>query len=203
MNVSALFYRIIIDPLLTSLRREISRQIPRNSRVIDIGCGTGSLLVSLAGGCGCLVGVDCDEEMVSFAGKRINRLNTRHLHVFQEDAADLSRFNDREFDVAVLSMAVHQFDGRLVDSILTEAKRIAEEIIIADYTIPKPDTFYGRISYGVEKMAGKEHFRSYLHYSAEGGIPALVDRYSFSVVSSRSTAGGVFSVYRLKSGTIG
>ncbi len=97
-----------------------------NSRVLDVGCGDGSLLLYLK-----------KNKRIDGRGLEINQKNvqeclTRGLAVVEGDAEkDLVNYPDQSFDVAVLNQAIQQFyEPRKV---LNELLRIAKKAII---TIP-------------------------------------------------------------------
>lgn len=194
MRSSVFIYRFIIDPLLRLVRKEIRDQIPENSSVIDIAFGTGALLFSLTGKCSRMVGIDSDEAMVDQAKKRSAGQKLPHPDFYREDAEDLSRFRDNEFDYGVLSMAVHQFDPDIVDGIVAEASRVAAQLIIADYAIPYPRNMLGKISILVERLAGVEHFNNYKAFSAAGGLIGLIRKQGLSVLKEKYTSGMVFHI---------
>jgi SAM-dependent methyltransferase len=73
--------------------------VPPGSRVLELGCGRGDLLASLASGVG--VGVDFSPEMVRQA-----RARHPHLHFHEADVHDLAL--DEEFDFVILSDLVNE-----------------------------------------------------------------------------------------------
>ena len=97
-----------------------------NSRVLDVGCGDGSLLLYLK-----------QNKRVDGRGLEINQKNVqeclaRGLAVIEGDAEkDLINYPDNSFDTAILNQAIQQFyEPRKV---LNELLRIAKKAII---TIP-------------------------------------------------------------------
>ena len=95
-----------------------------NSRVLDVGCGDGSLLLYLK-----------KNKRVDGRGLEINQKNVqeclaRGLAVIEGDAEkDLINYPDNSFDTAILNQAIQQFyEPRKV---LNELLRIAKKAIIA------------------------------------------------------------------------
>src|SRR5215831_18503079 len=85
---------------------EIARfYVPRGSRVLEIGCGTGDLLAALEPSEG--VGIDLSAAMVREAAQR-------HPHLeFHQAAAERLELPDRTFDYVILSDLVgYLFDIR-------------------------------------------------------------------------------------------
>ena len=97
-----------------------------NSRVLDVGCGDGSLLLYIK-----------NNKRIDGRGLEINQKNvqeclTKGLAVVEGDAEkDLVNYPNQSFDVAILNQAIQQFyEPRKV---LNELLRIAKKAII---TIP-------------------------------------------------------------------
>lgn len=57
-------------PLFDADRRFVERHCPRPGRLIDLGCGTGRLLVPFARRGFRVLGVDLSEEMLRVAGEK-------------------------------------------------------------------------------------------------------------------------------------
>ncbi|MBS0012139.1 MAG: class I SAM-dependent methyltransferase, partial [Bacteroidales bacterium] len=135
-TLNGLIYRGIIDPILSAYYANITGEINRGERVIDIASGTGSLGLAIAKKGADLTGIDLSEEMVEMAGRLAKKRGVSNAVFLLKDAGDLSSYRDNEFDVAVTSMAIHQFDSGLALSILGEMRRIASRVIIMDYNHP-------------------------------------------------------------------
>jgi methionine biosynthesis protein MetW len=104
----------------------LSGLIELNSRVLDVGCGDGNLLLYLK-----------KNKRIDGRGLEINQKNVQEclakgLAVVEGDAEkDLINYPNRSFDTAILNQAIQQFyEPRKV---LNELLRIAEKAII---TIP-------------------------------------------------------------------
>jgi 2-polyprenyl-3-methyl-5-hydroxy-6-metoxy-1,4-benzoquinol methylase len=67
-------YHLFVDPVLRRVHRLVRSQVKSGSTLIDIGCGTGELLFSLADVGSELVGVETSKRMWSFADRQARRL---------------------------------------------------------------------------------------------------------------------------------
>ncbi|MBI5009228.1 MAG: class I SAM-dependent methyltransferase [Bacteroidia bacterium] len=194
MFIKPFIYRTIIDPLLSSVRDGVLRSITPGESVIDIACGNGTLALAIAKEAGDVTAIDLDTEMIAYAKTRKNKLNITNITFTAADASNLSAFSDKQFGTAVTTMAVHQFDPEVAQKVLLEMKRVASRIIIADYNIPLPWSVAGRLAYGIEWLAGGDHFRNFSNYRAKGGLRHFTERAGLRVRESVVRGGGVFVV---------
>ncbi len=187
-------YNAVIDPLLSGLRRGVVARIDPEERVIDIACGPGTLAIDIARRANSVTAVDIEKDLINYASRRAARKGIANASFKVLDASDLSCFADNEFDVAVTSMAVHQFEPALAIKILYEMKRIASRVIIADYNCPMPAGIYRSVAYGIEKFAGGDHYRNFRNYMKAGGMEYFAREAGLSLISSEIRGGGVLSI---------
>jgi hypothetical protein len=91
-------------------------------------------------------------------------------------------------------MAVHQFEPQLAVKILTEMKRVASRVIIADYNHPLPQTLSGFAANSIEKMAGGDHYRNFRNYMSAGGINHFTNAAGMKINKTVARGNGVFVV---------
>lgn len=103
-------------------------------RVLDICTGTGEMAIRLAKRGATVTGVDITEPMLAKARRKGSELPIDFL---LGDARALP-FPDKSFDVAVLSLALHDMPRKARIETLREAGRVTRErIIIVDYHFVK------------------------------------------------------------------
>ncbi len=188
-------YTTFIDPLVAGLHREVVRTVLSSDKVIDIGCGPGSLSMLLAAKAAYVTAIDIDDEMLGSARRRASRKVAVNLNFINRDATDLSDFIDKQFDVAVTSMAVHQFDAGIAINILSEMKRIASRVVIADYNYPMPAGFSKWFAWFIEWLAGGEHYRNFRVFMNKGGLHFFTEKAGLKPVNSFVRGYGVLVVY--------
>ena len=194
MSIKPFIYGIIIDPLLSAVRDGVLSKITPGESVIDIACGNGTLALGIAKAARDVRAIDSDAEMIAYATLRKTKLNRTNITFTAADASDLSAFSDKQFGTAVTTMAIHQFDEDLAQKVLMEMKRVASRVIIADYNYPLPGSPAGLFAYGIEWLAGGDHYRNFRNFRAKGGLSYFIARAGLTVRSSESRGGGVFVV---------
>ncbi|MGB5159257.1 MAG: class I SAM-dependent methyltransferase [Desulfobacterales bacterium] len=174
-------YEIIFDRALKEIRNTIVSQIDAGSNVMDIGCGTGSLVFDLAKKCSLVTGVELSSKMFGHAKRRQLANKIQNVRFVHGDASNLSDFKDKQFDYATFSMAIHEMPPDLRVKVLLEAKRIAGKIIIADFAAPLPVNLMGFMTRIIEFSAGIDHFRCFLDYQKNNGAGQLLSICRLSV----------------------
>jgi len=122
--------------------RSIAGLVPRGSRVLDLGCGDGSLLQLLIAERGCRgQGIEIDAQAVVACV-------SKGLEVIQGDVEQgLAGRPDGSFDVVVLNQSVQQL--RKVDAVLLDALRAGRQVVVgfpnfAHWTVRLQVFFLGR-----------------------------------------------------------
>jgi methionine biosynthesis protein MetW len=102
----------------------IAAAVPAGARVLDVGCGDGSLLAHLRDVCGARPhGLELDAAQVA-------RAVARGLPVVQGDAdRDLSDWPDDAFDIAILSQTIQA--TRAPARVLAELARVARQAFVS------------------------------------------------------------------------
>jgi SAM-dependent methyltransferase len=192
--LNGILYKLLIDPLLVTVRSSVIEEACHSTRVIDVACGPGTLAFDLALSGAEVTAIDLDEDLISFASEIAVRRGLKNIHFETRDASDLSLYSDNQFDLAVTSMSVHQFRSELAVRILSEMKRIASKVIIADYNFPLPLNFSGTIAKAFERIAGGDHYFNFRNFIASGGLRYFTDKAGLEVKSVRMRGNGVFLI---------
>ena len=194
MVESGKFYGTVLDPILASMRKRVALEIGANKTVIDIACGTGAQIFEIAAKASKVTGVDLSASMIDFAVKTAEKRSILNADFFICDATDLSIFQDKTFDFAILSLALHQFLPNLYQPILSEMKRVAKTIILLDYAVPLPKNYVGVGSRIAEFMAGREHNRNFKKYYQLGGLNTILPTNNLQIQKTRFLAKGAFQL---------
>jgi len=108
--------------------REIDRRLEGVRTILDVGGGSGAFSIPLAERGFEVTHLDLSPAMLELASARAGEL--AGLTLVQGNAADLSRFPDRAFDLVLNLDGAISFCGALADQALREACRVARSRVI-------------------------------------------------------------------------
>src|SRR6266571_72233 len=134
--------RLITFGEIAKLRREIVDAIPPNAKVLDIGCGTGELLMLLAKCAAQVTAIDKSPDMVNIARARAATEDILDsVSINQSTAMELDHlFSDAEFDAVVLSLVMSELTIEERRWVLNQCARLLKPtgvLLVADEFWPR------------------------------------------------------------------
>jgi ubiquinone/menaquinone biosynthesis C-methylase UbiE len=171
-----------------------------NLKILDVGCGTGEMLVTYAKpGCE-LVGIDRSPSMLDVARQKLG--STAKLLL--ENATHMS-FADGTFDLVTCMLALHEMPAEDRPRVLRECRRVMKpggHILLIDfhygpYTFPR-GRLYKMLIVFAEMNAGKEHFAHYREFLSHRGLDGLVEGSGITVERRFVFGPGTAAIYLLK-----
>jgi ubiquinone/menaquinone biosynthesis C-methylase UbiE len=174
-------YHFLVDPLLRQVHRLVRSQVKPGSTLIDIGCGTGELLFSLADLGSKLVGIETSKRMWSFAIRQARKRGFDNVQILLGDGAKLDNFPDGSFDYAIACMVLHEMGAGQRLPVLKEMKRLAPHVIVVDYRVPPPINLAATMCRFIERLAGPRHFRNYTSFINGGGLQSFYETLDLTV----------------------
>jgi len=187
-------YARMIAPRLELPRRRLVAEVPARSRVLDIACGTGELVLALASRGFDVAGVDLDPAKIAHASKRLHTGDR-----FTVADATALPFEDGHFDVATLSMALHGLALEARRQALTEALRVAPRVLVLDYAVPLPFNLTAWLMRIVERTSPAEHHAGFTSFRAAGGVAPLVASCGAEATRRGSEWSGCLELWSLSS----
>lgn len=165
------------------IRKQIYELIPKNSRVIDIGCGKGYLLRELSNKIKYGLGIDINQRKINFATKK--KLDNLEFRVINTNKLDLKE----NFDVAIAMFMIHSLDYSSQIKTLKNMSKISKEIILVDFVWS--DSFIKKaLMYIDEFLVG--HYNNFKIYK-ELGMEKLIED---SGLKSKKT-NGINNMYKI------
>jgi len=193
-------YATFVEPRSAGLYRLVADQVPEGSRVLDAGCGTGGLAMSLAARCREVVGVDLSPRQVRFARGACRRRGIDNVRFLVADASRLDDFDDRHFDLACMLMAVHEMPAQARAPVIAELLRVAKTAVVIDFHVPLRWNPRGLWLRGLEILAGPAHLSGFLSYCRAGGLAPVAEAAGAVVVRSGRLSCGNLAIHTLRAG---
>jgi methionine biosynthesis protein MetW len=135
--------------------------IEPNSRVLDLGCGDGSLMLLLAGG------KNARAQGIEVSDEKIYDCVAKGVSVFHGDIdTGLSEYPDKSFDYIILNQSMQEV--MKVDFVLNEALRVGQKVIVGfsnfAYYKARMDVFFrGRVPF-TESLPNQWYSTPNLHF---------------------------------------
>jgi demethylmenaquinone methyltransferase/2-methoxy-6-polyprenyl-1,4-benzoquinol methylase len=161
--------RLITFGEIGELRREIAEAIPPNSKVLDLGCGTGDLLPLLARRGARITAIDKSPEMVKTARERAAAEGIRDsVSIHQNTAMEVDRlYENAEFDAVILSLVMSELTKEERSWVLNQCTRILKPdgvLLVADEFWP--GSFLKRAVFSLVRFP--LHLITYLYTQIKG-----------------------------------
>ncbi len=117
-------------------------QVGAGERVLDIGCGTGSLALRCAGRAARVTGIDISPQMLDMAREKVEAAGLEdEVELREMSAIDLDEaFSDGSFDAIVSSLVFSELSEDEQGFVLRECHRLLRDggrLVIADEVVPR------------------------------------------------------------------
>lgn len=119
-------------------RLALAKKIPNAAlRILDVCVGTANSAIAVAevNNQNQIVGIDLSPDMIAVAENKIRKRGIKNISIREMDATRMS-FQDGEFDIVMISFALHELGYELMMSILKEMSRVVKKsgtLYIIDY----------------------------------------------------------------------
>ncbi|MGD9380907.1 MAG: methyltransferase domain-containing protein [Candidatus Thorarchaeota archaeon] len=157
----------------------IKHLLPQKGKILDVGCGTGKLLIE-AGRRGLKgIGVDTNTEMLAIAEKRSKKHNLGKWVEFHHGDATKLEFEDRTFDLVSSTLMISELQSSEIAEFISEASRVSvpnAQVVIGGEGVPKNRLmalFFGlirRLSFNI--VARTSQVKSHPHHDIPRAMKA-------------------------------
>jgi len=167
----------------------LSRWIPENGSVIDIGCGPGRWCEVAAKYATSVVGIDNDASLIRWAREESGADNIEYI------VGDITRdLGNRTFDLALLTHVIEHFDDAGV--LLRDICRITEKLIVEVPDFENDPLNWVRMRQGCHFYTDADHVREYTLDT----LTEQVENNGWRVIDSRKSGGSVLVLAERSSG---
>jgi len=134
-NRFAAAFHVIDLVLLKDYRRALAElDLPKELSVLDLGTGTGTLIMAFSERGHRVTGVDFAERLLRRARRRLPHADLRLM-----DLVDLGSIEDGAFDIVAMAYTLHGLSPELRRLALGQARRLARRhVLVIDYAAPGP-----------------------------------------------------------------
>lgn len=195
-------YSNLIDPLLKDLRvfaLEFA-EVKKEDRILDICCGTGDQAFYYAKKGAIVTGIDLSQRMIAFALSEKQKRGLSNIDFRVADATALP-FEDHVFDMASISLALHEIEKGKRDAVISEMKRVVKKdgcLIFIDFKVPFISNTASYLIKAAEYLAGKNNRESFKSYIGEGGLPILLGRNKLKTEKISYFKDGLLTIIKTK-----
>jgi demethylmenaquinone methyltransferase/2-methoxy-6-polyprenyl-1,4-benzoquinol methylase len=183
----------------------VENYIAGGDKVLEIGCGTGTLAILCAEKGASVVGFDISPQMLSIANKKIRERNlTDRIQLEEMGAIEMDKaFNSDTFDKIVSTLVFSEFYSDEQKYVLREAHRVLKHgglIIIADEV--RPNSLAKRISQLLVRIPLMviTYILTQASTKALKGIESAITSAGFQIVHQERTLLDSFGLYVAKKG---
>jgi ubiquinone/menaquinone biosynthesis C-methylase UbiE len=168
--------------------------------VLDVGCGTGSLLLTFREA-GCYVtGIDASPTMLAAARQKLGESVDLRLG----NAAGLP-FDDGSFDLVTAVYSLHEMPPTTRAATVQEITRVVKptgKILIIEYKngpYPSQSGIISKITRAVvEWLAGSDHYKNFRQFINQDGLTPLIEENRLVLLKSWGSEEGTSAIYLLR-----
>ena len=177
------FYDRFIAPNQDKLFEQIKNLIESNSKVIDVGCGTGRFSFLIADKSKTVLGIDPSKRNIARAKLSLSKKPNNKISFENGTLNQLLSEREEHFDYAVSTYVLHEINENERADFLENISLIAEKIIIGDYLYPDKAGLLNAFNRVVEFAAGRNHYKNYRNFMAKGGIKKFASEAGLKVIA--------------------
>ena len=158
----------IIEFFVAHIREGIAKEVelPKDAKILDMACGTGSQSIAFAKRGFFVVGVDLSPDMLARTKKKIKK--DMSVTFLCQDASHIP-YPNSYFDLSIISFGLHDMPEEIGIAILEEMKRVTKpngDIIIVDYDRPS-NSVSAFLGHAIAKIWEGKHYDHFIRVGLE------------------------------------
>ncbi|GAB4338870.1 MAG: hypothetical protein Kow0037_23320 [Calditrichia bacterium] len=187
-------YHWLLDRSGSPLHRRLIAAVPPGSAVLDIGCGSGGVVLGLAEKCRKVIGVDASRGMIRAAERRRSEAGFSNVRFEESDALEYLTLTNEHFDYIIYSLVLHEMNPDLRLAVLQNSRRVSGRILVQDYATPINSRKWRWITRAVERLTSPQHYNNFLDFQQNGGLLPLLEKEGYEVESDRLNRQGFLRI---------
>ncbi len=182
-----------VDAYLQPIRAQLVGLIESKATVLELGCGTGDLLLKLSHKIKSGVGIDKSEALIAYAR---DQMNTRKVKNLEFKAQELTKASSLapEVDYAVASLLFHLLPWDNALSLLEKMIAVSDNIIICGFN--KPQTFKQKALLWFDQRF-TSHYSYFRKYQENGFTEGLLNTMEHLTYQRIDTFDPVIKIYTI------
>ena len=133
-----------------------------------------------------VLGIDLSQKNIDRAMMTLLQHPDVKISFKHNNLSEIISNGNVHFDYAILTYVIHEVKKEERITLLKQVASIADKIIIGDYLVPRPGGFGTNLTEVIEFVAGREHYKGYKSYVADGGIYYLADKAGLRIIKEIS-----------------
>jgi len=182
-----------VDKYLSPIRQQIIDLIAADTRVLEVGSGTGDLLIKLSPKINHGVGLDISAALTEYAQYKSQENQISNLN-FQTIDVTTDPMPDQHFDYAVASLVLHILPWNLAEELLIKLVQHSDHLILAGFC--KPQGLKDRFLLWLDQRFNK-HYPNFKQHLNKGGIDQLLKQIGYSDFQKLDTFDASIKLYVL------
>lgn len=180
---SASYGEVFANRSMALSEEVLSRQVPSEGTVLDVGCGYGRACRMAAKFASSVIGIDHDVSLIEKAGKQTSEKNVEYIH------GDLTRYiGGQKFDLVLLIHVIEHIDD--ADKLLQTLREVTSKIIVEVPDFESDPLNLVRFDLGLQFYSDGDHVREY----TEKILTDQLTRNGWTPVEFKKKGGAVMAV---------
>jgi ubiquinone/menaquinone biosynthesis C-methylase UbiE len=175
--IGGILYDWLLEPPLKNIKKHAARFISDYELypALDICCGSGTQCHRIVQWKNEVYGLDLDERMIQYASTKYPQIP------FMCADAEKIPIKDSCVRGVILSFALHDKYPETRTKMLQEIRRILYpegKVVFVDFECPwnRTSKMASLYIYGIERLAGRVHFRNGRNFLAQGGLRSFLEK---------------------------